>query len=262
MTDRSKMAEHHTVPVHDLPMSEEAIQKRESFLRRHGLGQYWKPTGPASEKEAKYREKFRMAAAYEMSERQAKEIAWEIADEKAQASGSELFAFDDFNTVIFRNMFYYFCFDARCEWNLHKGIALIGGVGSGKTILFEIFSTMLARHFQWSPRRFPIVKASAILREYKEGGDASLASRSSGNLCIDDVGDEAEALKLYGNSIPVVEELLKARYERHKAGNGITHITSNLDIGQVIEKYGDRAADRMGQMMTFVSVPGGSRRPK
>ena len=95
------------------------------------------------------------------------------------------------------------------------------------------------------------------MREYEETGAKAIDEYKTGNVCFDDTGDEEDQLKIYGNTVPVIELLLKERYDRFKYGSGeLTHITSNLDLDGILEKYGERATDRLGQMMTFITVKG------
>ncbi len=246
----------------------EVLERMASFMRRHGGFGGYKPLDPKTDAGRAYLERFRQPPkATEVTERQLKMWAWEVADEKAQASGRACFEFDRNNRYLFADMLYYFAGDKRSKFPLGKGIALFGEVGVGKTILFEVFSTLLARRFPGSSRRFRIKQAREIMREYASMGTMIIDDYKAGNLCIDDTGDEATELKVYGNAIPVIEEILKERYERWKRGSGeMTHITTNLDVDLVYEKYGERAADRLGQMMSFFSVQGhpenGSRRIK
>lgn len=246
----------------------EVLERMASFMRRHGMFSDYQPLDPKTDAGRAYLEKFRQAPkARVITERDLKLWAWEIADEKAQASGRDHFEFDRNNRYLFADMLYYFAGDPRSKFPLEKGIALFGEVGVGKTILFEIFSTLLARKVPSSKRRFRIKQAREIMREYADAGTPIIDEYKTGNLCIDDTGDEATELKVYGNAVPVIEEILKERYERWKRGSGeLTHITTNLDVDAVYEKYGERAADRLGQMMSFYSVSGhpenGSRRIK
>lgn len=253
--------------------SPEVLEKMASFMRRHGMFRDYQPMTPLTPKAEKYAERFRKPPQkWDLDERQLKMWAWEIADEKAQASGADCFQFDRNNKYLFADLLYYFAGDNRSKFPLEKGIALFGEVGVGKTILFEIFSTLLAKKVPASKRRFRIKTARQLIREYKEleyqnrGGEV-IDTYVVGNLCIDDTGDEATEAKVYGNATPVIEEILKERYERFKRGSGeLTHITTNMDVDLIYEKYGDRAADRLGQMMSFFSVQGhpenGSRRMK
>lgn len=261
----------HTSKVPVAPIERpDLLEMQADFFKRHGIATDWKPLTPTTPKAKKYAEKFRPKARkeYEMSERDVKLMAWKIADEKVRISGGKEFIFDANNRQLFRNLLWYFAFDNRCPWNLHKGLALIGDVGTGKTLLFEIFSTLLARYFPFSTRRFRIKKSREIMRDYQEAGNPVIDEYKVGNVCFDDTGDEEDQLKIYGNTVPVIELLLKERYDRFKQGSGeLTHITSNLDIEGILEKYGERATDRLAQMMTFVTVKGDaktglSRRPK
>ncbi len=63
-------------------------------------------------------------------------------------------------------------------------------------------------------------------------------------LAIDDLGTEDTQLKVYGNVINPVIDLLYKRYDEQL----FTVITTNLLPDEIRKKYGDRVADRFNEM--------------
>ena len=68
-------------------------------------------------------------------------------------------------------------------------------------------------------------------------------------LFLDDVGMEAASVKVWGNVISPVVELIYQRYDLQL----FTIATSNLNTRQLAEKYGDRVGDRIREMFNVLA---------
>ena len=78
-------------------------------------------------------------------------------------------------------------------------------------------------------------------------------------LCIDDVGTEPASLKVWGNEVSPLVDLLYHRYDRQL----FTIITSNLEGDEDIAKrYGVRVADRFIEMFDLIGFDNSSYRPR
>ena len=64
-------------------------------------------------------------------------------------------------------------------------------------------------------------------------------------LAIDDLGEEPHEVLDYGNIQNPILELIEYRYDNQFP----TFMTSNLDPAEITEKYGDRIADRLCEMV-------------
>lgn len=83
-------------------------------------------------------------------------------------------------------------------------------------------------------------------------------------LFIDDIGDELKDGKErsnYGNRLNVIRHVILKRYDYWTARDGVgmpkgfvTYGTSNLNIKQIAQYYGGRAADRLLQMTYYENV--------
>ena len=67
-------------------------------------------------------------------------------------------------------------------------------------------------------------------------------------LGIDDIGTEPAEVQDYGNLIYPIKELLAMRYDAQL----FTVFTTNLEPKEIRQRYGDRIADRLNEMMTKV----------
>lgn len=67
-------------------------------------------------------------------------------------------------------------------------------------------------------------------------------------LGIDDIGTEPAEVQDYGNFMYPIKELLAMRYDAQL----FTVFTTNLEPKEIRQRYGDRIADRLNEMMTKV----------
>lgn len=136
-------------------------------------------------------------------------------------------------------------------------VALMGGVGNGKTTL--AMSTLKTLNMAY--RNYCITHYGGSRETFGLWADApEIAMRSMNSLTmltkckdahllvIDDLGEEAKEVSCYGNIITPVADILSSRYRDGKP----TIITTNLDAQGIREKYGDRIADRMREQFEII----------
>ena len=63
-------------------------------------------------------------------------------------------------------------------------------------------------------------------------------------------------MSFYGNKVNVIEEIILDRYDLFRKHHLITHITTNLDVEDIKEKYGERVLSRMYEMFNFIILGG------
>jgi DNA replication protein DnaC len=179
------------------------------------------------------------------------------AQHLVQQTGKTAYVFDAENTPVIGELLRYFAQlpDGNC--NPAKGILLAGNVGSGKTLLFEIFF-----HLVRPLRPFYKTTARQVAKDYAAEGLTALAryvrqfkQTTDGLLPVDfffdDLGAE-DNKKHYGNEANVMAEIIYDRYElfiRHKTR---THFTTNLTPQELEDKYGTRVYSRLCHMCNFL----------
>jgi len=148
------------------------------------------------------------------------------------------------------------------DYSLSKGIFLTGNIGSGKTELMRILLKC-----QFPCLRFGIVStrdiAGQVLTEgydmiQRYGKKAINYRNQEPILChnlFDDLGSE-DKINHFGNHINVMEQIILDRYEQYKRHGLLTHFTSNLDLEQIREIYGDRVHSRLHEMCNFLLLGG------
>lgn len=131
-----------------------------------------------------------------------------------------------------------------------KGSLLLRGyVGVGKTTMLRSISTLF---IGLGLGGFRIVSAFN-LAELAKDKDAFQGLCKSDYLGIDDLGQEPNTIKDFGNERSPFEELISARYDHLKQ----TLISTNLVIeggrDQIADRYGTRVADRLREMCNTIN---------
>lgn len=175
-------------------------------------------------------------------------------------------------SLAYSSVFEYFMGDnnflkRNASYSLRKGLLIIGGVGTGKTTMMQVYSCIMKN--KNNTPCFEVKDSHSIVREFLTKGFATIDKYSSehyfvrGNpkgLCIDDLGMEDSKSKSFGNDANVMEQILYERYKRFISDGMITHGTSNLNAAALGEKYGARVKDRFNEMFNTIILNGESLR--
>lgn len=205
-----------------------------------------------------------------------------IADEIVLSRQRRLFEIDDHNKDILRFLLYYFnecplaedVFPGR-GYKLHKNIMLQGGVGTGKTLIMQIFSEYLRRLHH--PRYFRCVSVTEMVNYFTihNNIDLFVYNEQQGDgfkiapfhICLDDLG--VENRPFYGiDTLTVCNDFLHARNELWSYAGPqdmrYTYLTTNLNNAQLKDLFD--AKDDYGRIIdrfkTYNVIPltGSSRR--
>lgn len=156
-------------------------------------------------------------------------------------------------------------------YSLKKGIYLFGPVGCGKTELMAFF-----RRNSHNP--YLIKTCVDLALEYQKAGADTISKYDTliktsdpayyyGNsklgLCFEDLGTE-EDKKNFGNLSNVLADLFLKRYanqydyDRKPVLVGKTHVTTNLSMSEVNERYGSRVKSRIPEMCNIFAFDANS----
>jgi hypothetical protein len=183
------------------------------------------------------------------------------------------FAVDEWNRDIFHSLLLYFMGDPAFEkipkdksnpslgfYSLNKGIALLGGVGCGKTSLMMGFALNPNNPFLAVTCR----KVAAEYADQKNGGHQIIdfysdvisvnprdhwGHKNVGRF-FDDLGTE-DKTKHFGNELNVMANIFLDRYEIVDL-KAKTHFTSNLSADEIEEVYGQRVRSRVREMFNWI----------
>lgn len=150
------------------------------------------------------------------------------------------------------------------EYDTKKGLIVIGGVGSGKTLLFKVINATLIKLNK--SERFAIVSVNELQKLYSLKGYAGILRYLENtttyaynvendfplNICIDDLGIESDTTSFFGNNINLMNNILINRYELFKDSGVKTHATTNLNIDMIKAKYDERVVSRLSEMFNIV----------
>lgn len=186
------------------------------------------------------------------------------------------FQVDEYNRDVLKFLMYYFngCKLAESvfpneNYKIHKNLLLIGEPGTGKTMIMQIFSDYLRA--TKNENAFQNISATQLMNYYKVNGhidkytfnetaDPRASEGSPFNVCLNDLGLMTENQKSYGTALTqVTDEFLFARYEIYQQFGKRYHITSNLSVKDLKERFEGRLVDRF-KSFNVIELRGGSRR--
>lgn len=144
--------------------------------------------------------------------------------------------------------------------NFNKGILLMGNVGSGKTLLMEIFKRCVSQvtaPFMESKKSFSTIYAKDLpylieseglgaMKKYTEKYIKLNGNTVNNIINIEDIGAEKKEKHVnYGSQYDLIDHLIDVR-NRLCVYNGIsTHCTTNLDAKALLSLYDERFVSRL-----------------
>lgn len=183
------------------------------------------------------------------------------------------FVIDDNNRDVLRFLLLYFnncplaeeVFPGR-GYKLHKHIMLHGNVGAGKTLLMEIFSEYL--RYTENPNFFHNLSVTQMINYYTLHNNLDRYTfneeENKGfqckpvNICLNDIG--VQTTTFYGMDTKVLtDEFLHARNEIWSQFHLKAHVTTNLSIEQLKEKYKDGFGRLIDRFKTYNVIPIGGK---
>ena len=204
-----------------------------------------------------------------------KTVLW-VANNVVLAHQRRKFVVDDNNRDVLRFLTYYFngcplaeeVFPGR-GYKLHKHIMLQGAVGTGKTLLMQIFSEYL--RITENPRYFYNLSVTQMVNYYTLHNNLDRYTFNEEenrgfkcepvNICLNDIG--VQSTKFYGiDTDTLTTEFLHARNEIWTQYHKMAHLTTNLTNEQLKQKYRDGFGRLLDRFKTYNIIPltGDSRR--
>lgn len=204
----------------------------------------------------------------EMEDRYNTMLIWRIGCLIRQRNG-QTFCTDEKEKRLVRILSNYFTQSAKSELDLNKGILLLGNPGTGKTSVMSIMREFLCCY----NIGFIIRHAGDIVNDYnKKGADGICLYTYNNNgiyksnkpvsMMIDDLGREPGGIN-YGAKMNVMQHLIETRYQLSREHKKMkTHITTNLTMDEISDRYGSHVGDRLCEMVNVIEMNGESHRRK
>lgn len=199
-------------------------------------------------------------------------LLW-IANNVVLAHQRRKFVVDENNRDILRFLLYYFNGCPKAEevfpnrgYKLHKHIMLMGEVGTGKTLLMQIFSEYL--HYTNNPRAFYNLSVTQMVNYYTLHNNLDrytyYEEENRGfqctpvNICLNDIG--TDSITFFGMDTKLLtNQFLHARNEIWVHYHKDAHVTTNLTMEQLKEEYKDGFGRLVDRFKTYNIVPLGGK---
>lgn len=154
--------------------------------------------------------------------------------------------------------------------NFDKGFWFYGDLGLGKSMTLQALrqyrNGLVTRHESkqddFRMKGTWLKSAGELANIFSVEGQSALVKFMSDdiNLIIDEVGREPMPAKYYGTELNVIQFILQLRYDHRR--DSVTHITTNLKLEEIGQKYGAYIADRCLEMFNFIEFKGASLRSR
>jgi len=162
------------------------------------------------------------------------------------------FVIDSNNKPVIQQLYLYLTGNPACLWNLNSGLIFGGKVGCGKSVLMKAY-IRISNEFTKKQTTQIHSKTLASLIRHK-----TIDFYEKRPLFIDELGREESETKDFGNVVKPVIDLFSIRYEK----GARTYATTNFNYNSLENFYGNFIRSRMEEMMTYIHLPGESRRLK
>ena len=138
--------------------------------------------------------------------------------------------------------------------NRDKGVILIGGTGVGKTTVMrcarKVFNSFAEKEMDMILGH-QIKDATKHNREgYIGTGDYTMSY-----VLLDDVGSEPIKIVEYGSEVNPFIDIVEYRYNMEDRMK-VLWVTTNLSMGDISERYGDRVASRLVEGNVIANMGG------
>lgn len=163
-------------------------------------------------------------------------------------------------TEVYKKLIQYFHADPEFVGDSTKGILLMGPTGTGKTLAMQIMAiyrqiddTKFIMNDKVYKMNYEIIDVNRLVNFFLDNAFDGIDIYCRRYIvCIDDIGNESDQVKHYGNTLDVVSHILSERYSKRL----ITFGTTNFPFSILEQKYNDRIVSRMYALFNFIEMVG------
>lgn len=146
--------------------------------------------------------------------------------------------------------------------SLNKGLFLTGDYGTGKSAILKGIVKFIDNYYSDKVNNDGIpspiyILAQAMANKFKDNNDVFInRMKTTSVLAVDDIGYEPKDVYYFGTLAHPFEEIIMERYDRKR----LVLISSNMNLKQIGERYGEHVMDRLIQMTYIIEFKGKSKR--
>jgi DNA replication protein DnaC len=154
----------------------------------------------------------------------------------------------------------------KLKLDYNKGFCFYGDIGLGKSMTLQalrqyrngLVSRNESKREDFRMKGTWLKAASELANIFSVDGQPALIKYTTDeiNLIIDELGREPRPAKYFGTELNVIQFVLQLRYDHRR--DSVTHITTNLKLEDIAQKYGAYIADRCLEMFNFIEFKGAS----
>lgn len=146
--------------------------------------------------------------------------------------------------------------------SLNKGLFLTGDYGTGKSAILKGIVKFIDNYYsdKFIDGGIPspiYILSQAMANKFKDNNEVFInRMKTTSVLAVDDIGYEPKDVYYFGTLAHPFEEILMERYDRKR----LVLISSNMNLKQIGERYGEHIKDRIKQMTYIIEFKGESKR--
>lgn len=170
--------------------------------------------------------------------------------------------FKDIDPNLTQELMKYLLRDESFKGDLNKGVLIIGGNGTGKTVYTKILLLLLQYLHSRKTPFYSGKQMEAVLRleEDQQARKDLNTDLLSSTFCFDDMGEELDEVKVFGTTMQVGRDVLNSRHAEFTEKGHLTFGTSNLNMKKLGDKYGARVGSRIYEMFNVFTREGNDMR--
>jgi len=167
------------------------------------------------------------------------------------------FELNDNNREFYTQLKYYFNHDTRYTQDLKRGLLIVGGFGTGKTLALQIF--YIYNFLIKNGKTMALYDTDEIIDSFCRDGRPTIDRYNPEyGIMIDELGQDTGRHFYFGTIEDPVDVLLGRRYRRFKDRGILTHAATNLDARGLQERFSEKIYDRLCETFNLIPIVGQS----
>lgn len=190
-----------------------------------------------------------------------KEIFWKFYKNIVQVQNVRIgsVGIEDTQKEQFENFVKWLIKDDAGAYDIYKSLIIFGKKGVGKSTLIEAGErtmNFLSDNTTYK-NKYRVEEMDMIVHNLHTTGNLKPLERmKDGFLCIDEITEEHQTYKNFGNEIRLIEDILRVRHLAWKKKGQLTILTTNLSPKSFTDLFNSRTQDRIIQEYEVMEMQG------